>query len=39
MSYHDLYLTLYKINTRWFIDLSLKFRTSNILEENIGEKT
>lgn len=39
MSYRDLYFTLYKINPRWLIDLSLKFRTSKFLLKNIGENT
>lgn len=39
MSYRDLYFTLYKINPRWLIDLSLKFRTSKFLLKNTGENT
>ena len=33
----DLCLTIHKINPRWFTDLTLKCRTSKLLEENIGE--
>lgn len=37
-AYVDTYFILYSKITQWIVDLNVKYKTINLLEENIGKK-